>query len=77
MSLGNVPRRNMSAEDMGIRARLLVHQILMNKHEAAGMGRDAASKAAFDVAVKLTRKQAEKLLEQLITEGNLRRPAWL
>ena len=66
--LGNAPRRNMSAEDYAIKARLAVMDFLMAKNQAKGMTKEDASRAAFDVAVKLNRKQAEAMLADLRRE---------
>ena len=64
-SLGNVPRRNMSAEDKAIAARMSLMSYLAELHMKAGVDREAANKAAFAQAVKLNRKQAEEKLAEL------------
>lgn len=64
MSLGNVPRRNMSAEDRAIQARIKLHTILTAANVRAGMDDDAASKASFAEVVKMTRAQAEAQLRK-------------
>jgi hypothetical protein len=58
----------MSAEDYAIKARLGVMDILMARNQAKGMTKEDASRAAFDVAVNLNRKQAEAMLADLRRE---------
>jgi len=58
-------RRNDSAEDKAIRARLVLMDYLTALHIKAGVDKESASHAAFEQVVKLNRKQAEKRLAEL------------
>jgi hypothetical protein len=72
MSLGNVPRRNMSAEDRDIQLRLTLHDALTKRYELLHMTRADASKKAFSEVTGLNRKQLQDTIQSIIdaAKGN-------
>jgi hypothetical protein len=65
MSLGNVPRKNMSAEDNRIKVRLLVYDALVKRYMQLDLPKTEASRRALSEVLGMTRKRALTTLENL------------
>jgi hypothetical protein len=65
MSLGNVARRNMSAEDNRIEIRLRLYDALTARYEELGFEEKESRARALNETMSCTRKQALTALENL------------